>query len=151
MSQVLIIYHSRTGNNEAMARAVSDGAVSAGATVVMKKVTEATGSDIVNCDAVAFGSPIYYGYMAGVLKDFFDSNTNALREEIDNKPYATFSSSGSGKSLTLESIDNVCEVVNRVSKATRLSKVCDGIATPGKPSPEVLEECKELGVKLATA
>ena len=42
MTKVLIVYESRTGNTEAMAQAVSEGAVSAEASVSLKKAAEAT-------------------------------------------------------------------------------------------------------------
>jgi NAD(P)H dehydrogenase (quinone) len=38
MSRVLILYHSQSGNTEAMAKAVQEGAASAGAEVIIKKL-----------------------------------------------------------------------------------------------------------------
>ncbi len=43
-----------------------------GATAELERVDYATVEDPISCDAVAFGSPNYFGYMAGLLKDFFD-------------------------------------------------------------------------------
>ncbi len=72
MKKILIIYHSQTGNTEAMAKAIWEGAKQAGATVTLKKAADAGVNDILNCDAVVIGTPNYFSYMAGMVKDFFD-------------------------------------------------------------------------------
>jgi menaquinone-dependent protoporphyrinogen IX oxidase len=71
MVKVLILYYSRTGNVEALARAVAEGVESIeGASAELKRVDFTTVYDLISCDAVAFGSPNYFGYMAGLMKDF---------------------------------------------------------------------------------
>lgn len=142
MAKLLVIYHSQTGNTEAMAKAVNEGALSAGVAVTLKKAAEATGDDLLACDVVAFGSPIYFGYMAGALKDFFDRVFYAVRGKVDDKPYAAFSSGGARGKQALDSID-------RVSRSFKLKKAFEGVVAAGKPSSEVLEECKEMGKKMA--
>jgi NAD(P)H dehydrogenase (quinone) len=73
MATVLIVYYSRTGNTEAMARAVTEGAIFEGVEVVLKRVDSANEFDVSFADAVAFGSPCHFAYMAGALKAFFDT------------------------------------------------------------------------------
>ncbi len=142
MAKLLIIYHSQSGNTEAMAQAVYEGALSSGATASLKKAAEATSNDLIDCDAVAFGTPNYFSYMAGAMKDFFDRSLHAVRGKVDNKPYTAVSSHGGGGRQALDSIDKVCNSFS-------LKKAFEGVVATGKPSPEVLEECKELGRKLA--
>jgi len=125
-----------------MAKAVYEGALSSGATASLKKVAEATTNDLLDCDAVILGTPNYFSYMAGIMKDLFDRVFYAIRGKIDNKPYAAFSSAGGGGKGALDSIDRIC-------RSLRLKKASEGIVATGKPSSEVLEECKELGRKLA--
>lgn len=108
----------------------------------MKKAAEATSDDLLACDVVAFGSPVYFGYMAGALKDFFDRVFYTVRGKIDDKPYAAFSSGGAGGKQALDSID-------RVSMSFKLKKALEGVVASGKPSSKVLEECKQVGKKLA--
>ena len=67
MVTVLIIYYSRTGNTEAMARAVAEGNKIEGVEVVLKRVDYATIFDVFLADAVAFGSPCHFSYMAGAF------------------------------------------------------------------------------------
>jgi len=142
MAKLLVIYHSQTGNTEAMAKAVNEGALSAGATVTLKKAAEATSDDLLSCDVVAFGSPIYFGYMAGALKDFFDRVFYTVRGKVDGKPYTSFSSGGAGGKQALDSIDRVCN-------SFRLKKAFEGVIAVGKPSSEALEKMQGTGKKLA--
>lgn len=144
MAKLLIVYYSRFGSTEAMAEAVSEGASAAGATVSLKKAADAVADDLLDCDAAAFGSPNYYSYMAGVLKDFFDRIYYDVRGKVEDKPYGSFCSSGGSSTLALDSIDRVASL-----SSLRMKKVFDGVLATGKPSPDVLEQCKELGKKLA--
>jgi len=142
MVKLLIIYHSQSGNTEEMARAVYEGALSAKATVNLKKAAKVKDGDFLNCDAVILGSPNYFSYMAGAVKDFFDRTFYALRGKVNDKPYALFGSAGSGGTEALDSLERLCTNL-------KLKKAAESVAAPGKASPEVLEECKELGRKLA--
>jgi NAD(P)H dehydrogenase (quinone) len=59
---VLVTYHSATGNTEKMAQAVAEGAKAvSGTSVVLKRVSEVAGDDLLSSDAVIVGSPVYFG------------------------------------------------------------------------------------------
>ena len=148
MTKLLIIYHSRTGNTEAMAKAVYEGATSAGATVSLKQAADTTNDDFLSCDAVIIGTPTNFGQLAGVLKEFFDQAWLTIGDEATSKPYATFTSAASGEKNALDNIDGILDAFNR-RKQLHFKKVCEGVVAAGEPSPEVLEECKALGKKLA--
>jgi multimeric flavodoxin WrbA len=142
--KVVVIFHSQTGNTEEMARAVAEGATYVpGTQVALKKAAEATLDDLLDCDVVAFGSAEYFGYMAGVLKDFFDRNLARSAGKAAGKGYAAFGSTGMGGTRALESID-LC------AAAFQLTKAADGVIATGKPTPEVLQQCRDLGQKLAS-
>ena len=144
MAKVLIIYHSYSGNTEEMANAVAEGASWAGAEeVTVKKAFDATADDLMACDAVAFGTPTYFGYMSGALKDFFDRSLVASRGKVDGKPFAAFASMAREQRVAIEAVE-------RIAAAFALNKVADGPLAKGKPAPEILEECRELGRKLAS-
>ena len=75
MVLLLVLYHSQDfGNTEAMAEAVAEGAQTAGAEVTLintnKKRLDI--EEFRDFDVVAFGSPDYWGYIAGGLKIFVD-------------------------------------------------------------------------------
>src|SRR6266852_5430628 len=73
---VLIAYHSVTGNTEKMAQGVAEGAKAVADTnIVLKRVGEVAADDLLSSDAVIVGSPVYFGNMAGEVKTFFDNWT----------------------------------------------------------------------------
>jgi len=142
VANLLIVYHSQSGNTEAMAKAAYEGAVSTGATVSLKRAAETTSDDIINCDAMIIGTPDYFSYMAGMIKDLLDRVWYTIRGKVENKPYALFCSAGGGSKKSLERLDGLC-------KSLKLEKAFDDVVAKGEPSPEVLEECRKMGSKLA--
>ena len=142
MAKVLIIYHSQSGNTEKMAKAVEEGAVSTGATVNLKKAIDAVADDMLDCDAVIMGTPNYFSYEAGMVKDFFDRTFFTLRGKVDNKPYATFGSYGGGGDKAIQSLNKLCDALS-------LKKAAESVEAQREPSSEALEQCKALGSKMA--
>lgn len=95
MSKILVIYHSQSGNTKAAAELVAKGAQSVeGADVKIKQALKTTSDDLLNCDAIAVGSPDYFGYMAGGLKDFFDRTYYPTQGQVTDKPCAIFVTHG---------------------------------------------------------
>ncbi len=148
MSKLLIVYSSRTGNTEEMAKAVNEGAISAGATVSLKKAAEATADDLLHCDAIVFGTPTNFRYMAGAMKEFFDQIWLTIGDEPVNKPYCSITSRGGSEETAVDSINMICGSFNRLKKLN-FTKAFEGIVSTGKPTPEVLAECRELGKKMS--
>ena len=110
MCTILIVYHSQSGNTEKMARAVAGGARSIeNVTVVLKNASQATLDDLLHCDGLAVGSPEYFGYMAGRVKDFFDRTYEPARgrREVLKKPYVAFISAGNDGRGALASIERI--------------------------------------------
>lgn len=142
MKKVLIIYHSQTGNTEAMAKAVAEGALAGGATVVMKKAVDADEKDILDCEVVAFGTPNYFSYMAGMVKDFFDRAWPTIRDKMANKPYVAFGSYGGGGMPAIESLEKICDNMS-------MKRLFDSIGVQRQPTSENLKACEELGKKIA--
>ena len=142
MAKLLIVYHSQSGNTEAMAKAFHEGALSSAAAVTLKKAVDTTSDDLIDCDAVAIGTPNYFSYMAGAVKDLFDRTFYAVRGKADDKPYVIFGSHGGGGSKALEGVERICTALN-------FRKAFDSVSAEGKPSSDVLEQCKELGKKLS--
>jgi len=144
MAKVLVVYHSVTGNTRAMAQAVADGAKEvAGVEVLLKEADQISASDIINADAVAFGSPTYFSYMAGAVKAIFDK-AYLSRSQIRGKPFAAFASGGGGEMKSVQSIESV-------AASCGLRKVCEGIAVGGMPTESESQDCHRLGATLAKA
>jgi NAD(P)H dehydrogenase (quinone) len=93
MAKVLVVYYSSYGHIETMAQAVAEGARSvAGTEVTVKRVAElvpedvarksgmkidqeapvASPNELVDYDAIIFGTPTRYGNMAAQMRNFLD-------------------------------------------------------------------------------
>jgi NAD(P)H dehydrogenase (quinone) len=148
VTSLLILYHSQEyGNTEAMAEAIADGAGAAGAGVTLANTNERRLDleEYRRFDAVAFGSPDYWSYIAGGLKVFVDDWYIACKSDrrgLENKPYGLFYSHGGGGRVRgpLE------ELFGRMG-----TQVGETIESYGKPNGSVLERCRELGRRLADA
>jgi multimeric flavodoxin WrbA len=143
MVSVLVIYYTRGGKTKRMADAIAEGAIAAGAEGSTKRVDYAIMTDLIDCDAVAFGSPNYFSYMAGDMKSFFD-NGLSIRGKTEGKPAAAFTSGGGNSETALASLE-------RMIGSYRLEKAVDGIIQSGELTDEVLIKCKEMGKALAEA
>ena len=145
MKKILIIYHSQGGNTKRMAESVATGVNAVnGVKAILRPAREANLEELLYCDALAIGSPEYFGYMAGMVKDFFDRTYEAARgkKEIFRKPYILFISAGNDGSGALASIE-------RILIGYQLRKVQPPLVAKGKLTQEILEKCRELGQTLA--
>jgi multimeric flavodoxin WrbA len=146
MSKVLVIYHSLSGQTERMAKAVAEGAASvAGTEVMLRKALEATVEELLACDAIAVGSPDYFSYMAGGVKDFFDRAFYPTQGKVTAKPCATFASAGGPATVVLACLDKMC------FGAMKFKQAAESVGVSGGVTEETLRACQELGKKLAKA
>lgn len=128
MSDILVLYFSRYGMTEALAREVCDGVDSvSGASARLRTVppvsavSEATEpgipdsgpayverADLADCAGLVMGSPTRFGNMAAAMKYFLDSTGSEwLSGTLSGKPAGLFTSSGSlhgGQESTLLSM-----------------------------------------------
>ncbi len=142
-AKILIIYHSQTGNTERMAHAVAEGAASIeGASAVLKRASEATLEDLLDCRGIAIGTPENFGYMSGMVKDFFDRTYEKARGQVFRKPYVVFISAGNDGSGALRNIE-------RIAQGYQFKKVYEPVISKGVLTDEALALCRELGQTLA--
>jgi multimeric flavodoxin WrbA len=126
-----------------MARALHRGALSIHHTeVVLKRASEATAEDLLACDGIALGTPEYFGYMAGMMKDFFDRTFYSVQGKVFRKPFVVFISAGNDGTGALNSIE-------RISKGYRFKTVHDPVIVRGGVTKTDLARCEELGAVLA--
>mgnify|MGYP000844955783 CR=1 FL=1 len=143
MSKILIIYHSQTGHTKKMAQAVCEGVKSIeGATAILKKAADATLEDLLECDGLAVGSPENFGYMAGMVKDFFDRTYGRDAGRIFRKPFVVFISAGNDGGGALNSIE-------RIALGYKFKTVFHPVIAKGDITEAVLDKCRELGATLA--
>lgn len=145
MVTILIVFHSQTGRTKTMAQAVAKGAKSIeNISTILKEARETTLDDLLNSDGLAFGSPEYFGYMAGAIKDLFDRTYYQARgrKEIFKKPYVVFISAGNDGSGTLTSIERICV-------GYQLKKIYEPVIARGDIDEAILSRCEELGKVIA--
>lgn len=142
--EILIVYHSMSGNTAAAAREVARGVRKVrGVRPVVKRAAAATARDLVSADGYCFGTPDYFSQMAGMLKDFFDRTLYPSKGRAAGKPCGLFVSHGGGgrASRNLEAITGSFKV-KRVGKT---------LLVRGKPGRGAGKSLRALGVKVARA
>lgn len=145
MCRILVVYHSQTGNTRRMAERVHLGAQCIeGVTAVLKPAGEAGIEDLLACSGIAIGTPEYFGYMAGAVKDFFDRTYERARgtREVFKKPYVLFVSAGNDGEGAVRAVERIC-------LGYPLKRVFSPLVARGDLTEEVLERCRELGQTLA--
>ena len=143
MAKVLVVYHTQSGNTEKLAFAVKEGVESSGMDVILKKASEASLEDLLSSDGYCFGTPDYFSYMAGALKDFFDRTCYPSEGKITNRPYVCFISHGGG--------GKAVGSLEKMAERFKLKQIAKPLLVEGKPRKEDLEKAKEMGNKLAKA
>ena len=150
MPMVLILYYSRTGNTEEMAKAVEEGVKAEGVEVVRKKVTRANLKDLLKADGIILGSPNYYGTMAAEMKAFLDKSVQ-YHGKLEGKVGATFSSGGGlGGGVETAVLDMLKALLihGMVIQGDPWGSHY-GAVSIGKPNAAARKECKKLGEKVA--
>ena len=143
MSRILIVYHSQTGNTEKMALAVADGARLIEQTeVILKRAQDATLEDLLESEGLAIGTPENFGYMSGMIKDFFDRTFYPAQDKVFKKPYVVFISAGNDGTGALRAIE-------RIALGFKFKMVYHPLISKGKLTEDDLEKCRELGSTLA--
>lgn len=142
MKKVLIVYYSLGGNTKMVAEAVAKGVRESGAESILKTGLEAGIKDLLDCDGLIIGSPDYFSYMAGGLKDFFDRTFYPSKGKVKGKPYVAFLTHGGG-GKAIDSIEEMC-------KKFELKKIAEPVLVQGKPDKDEIEKLKEFGRSFAS-
>jgi multimeric flavodoxin WrbA len=145
MARILVVFHSQAGHTQQLAEAVARGAAEMEDTeVIIKKAFETTGDDLIASDGLVIGSPEYFGYMAGAIKDLFDRTYEALRghRRIFRKPYCIVIGAGNDGQGALNQIEKICV-------GYQFKKVQNPIVSVGQPTGETLARCEDLGRTIA--
>jgi flavorubredoxin len=142
MPKLLILYYSRTGNTEQMAKAVYEGAKAVhGVNATLKIDFEATPEELGEADALIVGMPTHNHDMTRSIKTLFE-DTASKGVSLKDKLGATFGSygwSGEAPNLILEIMEKRFEM-NVIKPSLRIKN---------KPDEKGLEACHNLGKQVA--
>jgi multimeric flavodoxin WrbA len=148
MKTLLIVYHTGGVKTAKMAEAVERGARTAvdesgGVNVVVKRCADAGPADLLAADGLILGTPENFGYMSGMMKDFLERVFYACEGKVNGRPWALFVGAGQDGSGAVNSVE-------RIVAGLRLRKIHDPIIGLKDLTPEILEQCEELGAACAT-
>lgn len=141
MNKTAIIYWSGTGNTEAMAVSVLEGAKSANPDTALFTVSEISPDEALTYDTLILGCP---AMGAEVLEeDEFEPFFTAIEGKISGKNIALFGSYGWGDGEWMR------EWEKRVIDAGATLKYGEGLIINEMPDDDGMEKCKEFGKTVA--
>ena len=148
MTQLLIVYHSRTGGSRQMAQATADAAAQECETV-LKSAQDAGPDDLLAADGYIFCAPENLAAISGVMKDFFDRCYYPVLGQLNGRPYAQMVCAGSDG-------QNAARQTARIATGWRLREVqvplilcthaqtSEAILAPKSLTEAELAPCREL-------
>lgn len=144
-SRLLVIWHSRTGASEAMAKAAS----------------EADNASLVPCEQVTpelllsaagylFVCPENLGTMSGAMKEMFDRNYYPMLGKIEGRPYASIIAAGSDGSGAQRQLDTIVTGwrLKRISEPIVVNfsaQTASSILAPKHVKKDDLDQSRVLG------
>jgi multimeric flavodoxin WrbA len=136
---LLIVYHSRTGGTEQMARAAQRGALRAdGLQVRLLHAHEAAPDDLLSAQGYLFATPENLAAIAGTMKEFFDRCYYPVLDQLNGRPYALLVCAGSDGS-------NAVRQVERIATGWRLRKMAESrIVCTHAQTPEAIRAAKTI-------
>ena len=142
MSKLAVIYWSGTGNTEAMAMAVGEGAKAAGAEVSVLTVSEISAAQASQDDDLALGCP---AMGAEVLEEGeFEPFFTELEGSLSGRKTALFGSYGWGDGQWMR------DWCDRARAAGAVLCGAEGLMLNEAPDDAGLDACRALGASLAT-
>ena len=141
MSRIAVIYWSMTGNTQAMAEAIAQGAQGAGAQVDVFSVDQVGVDQVLEYDGLALGCP---AMGAEVLEESeFEPFFSQLEGRLSGRDVALFGSYGWGDGQWMR------DWVDRMSSAGANVLNGEGVICKEAPDDETVAACTDLGKQLA--
>lgn len=139
MSKIAVVYWSGTGNTEAMANAVLEGAKGKGADAVLFTSAEFDDSMMDAYDAVAFGCPAMGDEV--LEESEFEPMFSSCEPKLSGKKIALFGSYGWGDGEWMREWEMNCKQAGAVL-------ACESVICNELPDDEEIQSCRTLGEML---
>ena len=140
MSKVAVVYWSSTGNTEAMANAVAEGAKAAGAEVISFESADFSADKVDEFDAIAFGCPAMGDEV--LEEDEFEPMFNSCETKLSGKKVGLFGSYGWGDGEWMRTWEETC-------KSAGAELAHESVICTEEPDDDAKASCRELGKSLA--
>ena len=140
MSKIAVIYWSGTGNTEAMAKAVAQGARGKGAAADLLTPDAVSPSALSAYTGVALGCPAMGAET--LEEDEFEPMFQSVKSALAGKKVALFGSYGWGGGEWMQNWEQDCA-------AAGVKLACESVICNEAPEDDTIEACKALGAALA--
>lgn len=162
MKELVIVWHSRTGAAEQMARAAARGATEAAAAleqpddlrVTLMRAQDAGDDALLASHGFLFCAPENLASLSGEMKEFFDRNYYAVLDRLQGLPYAAMISAGSDGAGAARQVERICTGWRLTPVAPAVivnlgAQTAAQILAPKTVPAADLARCEELGGLLA--
>ena len=136
MSKAAVVYWSGTGNTEAMANAIAEGAKGAGCEVDLYTAAEFDSGKAADYSAIAFGCPSMGSEQLEEME--FEPMWEGVKDYLNGKKIFLFGSYGWGDGEWM-----------RTWKASAPCSVEQTLICNDAPGPDEEEACRAMGAKMA--
>ena len=121
MPRLLIVYHTQTGGTQRLVDAALAGASTLSETHTRaQRAADTSAADVLAADGLVFATPKNFGYMSGMLKDFFDRVFYPCESALTGRPYTVMVCAGSDGTRAMREVD-------RIVTGWRMKKVHPGV------------------------
>lgn len=138
--KVAVVYWSGTGNTEAMAKAVAEGARGKGASADLITASDFDESKVDSYDAIAFGCPAMGA--EELEEDEFAPMFESVESKLSGKKVALFGSYGWGDGEWMRTWEEQVKGDGAVLAA-------ESVIVNEEPDDDGIAQCKALGAALA--
>ncbi len=143
--RLLIVANQPSSNtkrlSEAMVRGASDHRIE-GVEILFRDPLSAQVDDVLTCDGIIIGTTENFGYMSGLIKDFFERIYYPCLEKTEGLPYALYIRAGNDGT-------GAQNAVERIVTGLRWSAIQPCLILKGDYQTEFEDDCEELGMLMA--
>jgi multimeric flavodoxin WrbA len=143
--QLLIVCNTPSANTQTLANAAYAGASHhdiENINVVFRTALDASADDVLNCQGILIGTTENFGYMSGLIKDFFERIYYPCLEHTQGLPYALYIRAGLDGQGTLTG-------VTRIVTGLRWKPVQEPLILHGDYDANFVNQVTELGMLMA--
>ncbi|MDB4224611.1 flavodoxin family protein [Granulosicoccus sp.] len=142
---LLIVINRPSPNTQKLADAVVNGANHediVGVNVIFREPLDATADDVLNCDGILLGTTENFGYMSGVLKDFFERIYYPCIEHTEGLPYGLYVRAGLDGT-------GAQSAVERIVTGLKWSAIQPCVTLKGDYDLTFEQQCFDMGMLMA--
>ncbi len=142
MTELLIVANTPSPNTERLRDAVVYGANKTEIIVTVRSPLDAVAEDLLRCNGVIIGTTENFGYMSGLIKDFFERIYYPCLEQTQALPVALYVKAGNDGQGAKVSVE-------RIMLGLRWKPVQEALIFSGAFDESFEQQCEMLGEAMA--